>query len=132
MGREDDHEVEPETEQEVQVRHRVQAAVDVGATVDHLGTVVTRDRAGGGHRLGHVRFRRTLAAEHDAVPGLVVAGDDPGVGVLDPTAVRGYPANGVLDRVGRDEAGRREAGERFEDRRGAGAQAGQGQREGAG
>ena len=81
-----DDEVELLVAQQVEVRGRVDAAVDVAAPVDRQRVVDARDRAGGGDGVGEVGLGGAGAAERHAPPGLVVAGDDPEVGVRAPAA----------------------------------------------
>ena len=89
-----DHEVELLGAQQVEVRRRVHAAVDVAAPGDLDRAVEARDRARGGDGVGELRRRRAVAAERDPGAGGVVAGRDPEAGVGRPSrsARPGAPA----------------------------------------
>jgi hypothetical protein len=66
--RDGDDEVEPGVAQDVGVRRRVDAAVDVLPPVDHDGGEVAGDGARGGHALGEPGPRGSRPAEDDAPP----------------------------------------------------------------
>ncbi len=67
-------------------------------------------RAGGGDGVGELGLGSAGAAEGHAPPGLVVAGDDPEVRVRAPAA-RDDAADGLLERLGGEDAARDPAGE---------------------
>src|SRR3954467_11128381 len=105
-----DDEVERLVAQDVEVRGRPEAAVDVAPSTDRDRVVEARDGARRGHGVGEVGVRRVLAAEGDAAAGGVVTRDYPEVRVVGPAG--GHDAaDRVLQRVRRDEAARQPAGE---------------------
>ena len=86
-----DDEVEAAAGEQVEVRGRAHAAVDVAAAPDPDRPVEAGDRAGGGDGVGDLGVRGVEPAERDAAAALVVAGDGPVVGVVDPALRDGAP-----------------------------------------
>ncbi len=110
-----DDEVEPAARHEIEVRGRADAAVHEAAVADLDRAVEAGNRARGGDSVRKVGARGADAPERSAPAGAVVTGDGPVVRVVDPAA-RDDAAHGLLERVGRDEAGRKPAGDHLERR----------------
>ena len=113
-----DHEVQPLGAQQIEIRGRVDPAVDVVAPADAHRHVEPRDRARRRHGVGELGARGAAAAERDPASGLVFAGDDP-YPVASHPALGHDAAHGVLQRLGRDRSPRQPAAE--ERRRACGA-----------
>ena len=94
--------------EQVGIRGRVDAAVDVATPGDRLRVVDARDAAGGGDGVGEIGIGGAGAAERHASPGFVIAGDDPEVGVRAPAA-GDHAADRVLERRGGEDSTRNPA-----------------------
>ena len=105
-----DHQVEPAVADQVEVRGRVHAAVDVAAPADLDRVVEAGDRAGGGDRVGEVG--RPARRRGRTGPGARWRSRRrrPSARVVAP-AVGDDAADDLLQRLGGDEAARHPAGE---------------------